>query len=404
MNIEKFLDYLKSLKIKLVIKDNKLKCIAPSGVMSVALQNQIKKYKTPLLEFLQQIPTTSNNLDNILISNNLHENFVLTAHQYQIKNPNSKFDEFPFIIKSSNFNINLNNFIKENRESIKTKIFKYGAIIFRDFQLNDISEFARFIEIIADKPMSYLGESVGAKTRKLIYGDIYQPTDIPPDDQIFLHNECSFSYIFPLKIFFYCLKPAIEGGETPIADSRRVLQRIPDSIRKQFLEKGVMYRRNYTIGQWQKAFQTTDQKIVEQHCEQAKTNFCWLTGDRLRTWCVRDAIVKHPYTRDLVWFNHTYQANVASVNSKIKKTIKNTFQLEDLPRNTYYGDGKEIESSVLNAIREAYEREKILFTWQKGDILMLDNMLISHGRESFTPPRELAVGMGEPFSRQSMMN
>ena len=45
---------------------------------------------------------------------------------------------------------------------------------------------------------------------------------------------------------------------------------------------------------------------------------------------------------------------------------------ENLPRNTFYGDGQPIEIEVLNHIREAYNQEKIKFQWQKRDIMMLE--------------------------------
>jgi hypothetical protein len=37
--------------------------------------------------------------------------------------------------------------------------------------------------------------------------------------------------------------------------------------------------------------------------------------------------------------------------------------------------------------------------WQEGDIMMLDNMLVAHGREPYAPPRQIVVGMAEPWSR-----
>jgi Taurine catabolism dioxygenase TauD, TfdA family len=72
---------------------------------------------------------------------------------------------------------------------------------------------------------------------------------------------------------------------------------------------------------------------------------------------------------------------------------------ENLPNNTYYGDGAEIEPEALDELRAAYDAEIVVIPWQEGDILMLDNMLVSHGREPYTPPRQIVVGMAEPWSR-----
>ncbi len=72
-----------------------------------------------------------------------------------------------------------------------------------------------------------------------------------------------------------------------------------------------------------------------------------------------------------------------------------SFSENELPYNTYYGDGTPVDSSVLESIRAAYEKETCYFTWQKGDILMIDNMLVVHGRKPFSGKREILVGMAD---------
>lgn len=37
--------------------------------------------------------------------------------------------------------------------------------------------------------------------------------------------------------------------------------------------------------------------------------------------------------------------------------------------------------------------QTVLFKWQRGDILVLDNVLTAHGRRPFVGPREILLAM-----------
>jgi hypothetical protein len=68
---------------------------------------------------------------------------------------------------------------------------------------------------------------------------------------------------------------------------------------------------------------------------------------------------------------------------------------EDLPRNACYGDGSPIESDLLDEIRDVYRSVAVQFSWQEGDVMMLDNMLAAHGRTPFKGRRQILVAMAE---------
>ena len=93
--------------------------------------------------------------------------------------------------------------------------------------------------------------------------------------------------------------------------------------------------------------------------------------------------------------------NITSLPAGVRAAFTSGIEEEDLPFNTYYGDGSPIEAAVLEEVREAYDRETIAFPWEKNDILMVDNMLVAHGRQPFTGPRKIVVAMAEPFNGQA---
>jgi amino acid adenylation domain-containing protein len=287
---------------------------------------------------------------------------------------------------------------ESNKDFINVQLDKHGALLFRNFNIQDTSQFEQFVKIVSGELLEYKDRS---SPRSQIAGNVYSSTDYPADRAIFLHNENSYSHTWPMKLFFYCMTSADKGGETPIADSRRIYTRVSQKIRERFAEKRVMYVRNFGDGfglSWQTVFQTTDKSVVEQFCRSCGIETQWKANDRLRTRQVQLAIARHPRTNEMVWFNHITFFHISSLDAPTRETLLAELGEEDLPYNTYYGDGSEIESSVLDEIRDAYRQETVLFPWQPTDILMIDNMLTAHGRTAYEGPRKIAVAMSEAFT------
>jgi len=280
-------------------------------------------------------------------------------------------------------------------------LHQHGGILCRHFQV-DVTVFEQFIQTVAGELLEYRDRS---SPRSTVQGNLYTSTDYPADQSIWLHSENSYAATWPLKICFFCRTPAAQGGETPIADTRKVLERIPPQVRERFARQGVLYVRNFGDGlglPWQTVFQTTDRGVVEQFCRANAIEFEWKGRDRLRTRQVRQAVTQHPKTGDRVWFNHAAFFHISTLAPQIRQAILAEFSEADFPHNTYYGDGSPIESQVVETIRGAYRQEQVIFPWQAGDVLLLDNMLTAHGRRPFTGRRQVIVGMAESFACQDL--
>jgi alpha-ketoglutarate-dependent taurine dioxygenase len=305
----------------------------------------------------------------------------------------------PLLARPAVAGVDLFVWARNNRAFIKANLLRCGAILFRDFDPGGVAAFADFINATSDgELLAYTNRST---PRTEIGGNIYTATEYPANQVIPLHNENSYQRSWPLKIYFFCATPAQQGGATPLADSRKVFERIRPEIREQFAQKEVMYVRNYGDGidlPWQSVFQTSDKSEVETFCRRSGLEFEWKDGDRLRTRQVCQAVAQHPETGEMVWFNQAHLFHISSQAPAVREYLLAAFQEVDLPRNAYYGDGTPIEASYLAEIRDVYSEATITFTWQEADILLLDNMLTAHGREAFLGPREVLVGMTEPFS------
>jgi hypothetical protein len=99
---------------------------------------------------------------------------------------------------------------------------------------------------------------------------------------------------------------------------------------------------------------------------------------------------------EMTWFNHATFFHVSTLPTEIREYFLSNLNEEDLPNNTYYGDGEPIESATLEQLRGLYREESMVFPWKKQDILALDNLLVAHGREPFTGDRKIVVAMAEP--------
>ena len=303
----------------------------------------------------------------------------------------------PVLIEPAAAGVDLATWARANRGLLEENLLAHGAILFRGFGLRTAAELDALIAASCDEVAHY---QEAATPRTYVGGNIYTSTDFPPAHRIFLHNENSHCPSWPLRLFFFCLVPAERGGETPVADSRRVMRALDPKIRERFLEKKVMYVRNFGDGlglPWQAVFNLKERAEVEAYFRRHRIEWEWRGGERLRVRYVREAAAVHPRTGEAVWFNHVPLFHISRVEPEARVGLLAQFGEEGLPYNAYYGDGSPIEDSVLDEICATYLGEMRLFRWQAGDVLMLDNMLAAHGREPFEgTQRRILVGMAEP--------
>ena len=306
----------------------------------------------------------------------------------------------PLVIEPRVAGLRLSEWATQHRALLSEYLDRHGAILFRGFEVRQVRDFEEAIRATtaATELLEYEYRST---PRTQVSGRIYTSTEYPAELSIPLHNEMAYSLHWPMKVYFHCVLPAQQGGETPIADSRRVYARISPSVRARFAEKGVLYVRNYSNGldlSWRNVFQTENKAEVEDYCRRERIEFEWKPGDGLRTSQRCQAIARHPRTGETVWFNQAHLFHPASLEENVRQMLSAEFAEQDLPRNAYYGDGARIETSSLNEILEAYRQETAISAWQKGDVLMVDNMLVAHGRRPYSGPRKIIVGMAELFT------
>lgn len=277
-------------------------------------------------------------------------------------------------------------------QAMKDDLFKAGALLFRGFNLKE-QDFEPFISGITSNLLEY---DYASTPRTQVKGNVYTSTEYPPQLKIPPHNEMAYTSNWPSVLWLYCDIPAQKDGETPLTDSRVVYQRIPDKIKQRFMENGVLYTRTYNMGldvPWQQVFGSDDRAVVEAYCHRAGISFEWLDDDVLKTRQVCQAVTKHPVTGEMVWFNQAHLFHVSGLRPDVRENLMLAVDEEDFPRNAYYGDGSPIEDQTLDKIRAIYDDATVALPWQQADLMLVDNLLTAHARNSFEGDRRILVAM-----------
>jgi alpha-ketoglutarate-dependent taurine dioxygenase len=310
-------------------------------------------------------------------------------------------NEGPLVISPVGPDVVLNAWIDSNRDLIQAKLEKFGGILFRGFNIPSVPDFELVVKTFGDDLLDYNERS---SPRHKVEGKVYTSTDHPADQRIHFHNELAYSKNWPLEIFFYCDIQPDKGGETPIADSRRVYLNLSEETRKKFLEKGVLYQRYLGSGlglSWQEVFQTDNKADVEAYCAESGIELEWIDDRKVITRSRRPAVQRHPKTGELIWFNHAHFFNVWNMPEDEREQLMSMVREHEIPFNTYFGDGEPISREVVAEIMDAFDKAWVEFPWLKGDILYLDNMIMAHSRNSYEGKRKVVVAMNKTNQGQT---
>ena len=290
-----------------------------------------------------------------------------------------------------------NSWVEDKTDELNGLLYKHGSILFRGLPISGVVDFEYAISLLSGELKSYVD---GNSPRTKLTGKTYTSTEYDQDHHITLHNELSYSSSWPEKLFFCCIEPAEIGGETPLADCRKVLQEMDKSFVDEVEAKGLVYIRNLHSGNgngpsWHETYETNNKTDVENYLNESNTEFQWNKDDSLRIVQRRSGLEVHPKTNEKVWFNQIDQFHPVHLSSEIYETLLmlNGGNEEELPMYVTYGDGSKISPERVKQIESTVHKVSVSNKWEKGDLLMIDNVLVSHGRNPFKGKRKIIVSM-----------
>ncbi|MFF4044990.1 TauD/TfdA family dioxygenase [Streptomyces sp. NPDC001816] len=267
------------------------------------------------------------------------------------------------------------------------------ALVFRDFGVTP-EELDEVMDELLPNRLAYVH---GNSPRTKVGNNVYTSTEYPQEFTISMHNEMSYAYAWPSRLLFFCERQPETGGATPVVDGVRWLTALDPEVREAF-KGGVRYTQNLHGGMglgksWQDTFETQDRAEVESFLEKTGSSWEWKADGGLRVHQDRQATIRHPVTGDEVWFNQADQWHPAGLGDETAKALAQIMPAEDLPQNVTFADGTPIPAEYVTQIRDRGLDSAVDVDWRTGDLMLIDNVAVGHGRRPFTGARRVLVAM-----------
>lgn len=287
-------------------------------------------------------------------------------------------------------------FVRDARRELVAELHRDGAVLLRGFAVAGAPAFQDVVRVLAPRLVTYAG---GDSPRHAVTDRVYTSTVYPPALAIPLHNEMSYTRDYPALVAFYCEVAPVADGETPLADCRAVLRTLPADVVERFRTRRLRYVQNLHAGtglgkSWRETFETQDAAQVEALLRERGADFAWRADGTLHVAETVDAIITHAPTGAEVWFSQAHLWHVSSLDPRTRAALLRLQREDDLYHACTHGDGTPIALADLEATRRAFDGATITFPWQADDVLLVDNVLVAHGRRPFRGERRILVAMG----------
>lgn len=281
-----------------------------------------------------------------------------------------------------------------NREALLAAVAETGAVVVRGLGLRD----AATVEAVCRQLGKPMIEREAFAARRRLSDVLYSSSHWPPNQPMCMHHEQSYALEFPSLMLFACTTAPADGGATTVADSAAVLRALPRELVERFERTGWLLIRNYNgeIGaSIADAFGTDDRGAVEDYCRANAIAFEWPPDGGLRTRQFRSAVVRHPRSGLRCWFNQIAFLSSWTLDPELREYLVDSYGEDGLPFDTRFGNGDPLDADTVQTINAVYDSHTVRDGWQSGDLMLVDNIRMAHGREPYAGPREILVAMAD---------
>ena len=273
------------------------------------------------------------------------------------------------------------------------QVVTHGAILFCGGGVADAQAFDDFVAGFGLLNFAY-DESLSNAVRHNRTPRVFTANEAPQDVEIFLHHEMAQTPYFPSHLFFYCEQAAVAGGATPICRSdvllNQLTQHLPEFVAR-CRAHGARYsltipaEADATSGQgrsWRQTLNVESKEAAEARLAALEYDWQWLPDDAIRTTTPALPLIRHAPSGNEVFFNQLIAAFCGWQDQRNEGT-----------RSVNYGDGSAFDDAdVQSAVEIAYE---LVFDlpWESGDVALIDNYQVMHGRRPFSGQRSVLASL-----------
>lgn len=298
--------------------------------------------------------------------------------------------DFPAIIRGEG---PLDAYVRSSKANIDAALDEAGAVLFRGFNVDDPLAFDSVVEAYGEAGFTY-EESLSNAVRVNVTPRVFTANEAPPEAAIYLHHEMAQTPIYPSKLFFYCETAPSSGGATPVCRSdwlvEKLIEQVPYFVDR-LSELGVRYRHTMpgdddaASGQgrsWKSTLSVRNRETAEAKLSELGYEFEWQSdGSLLVTTPILPAI------RDVGSGRRSF------FNQLIAAYRGWAADPEESARTIMYGDKSSITRSDMEKAVELAEQITHDLAWQAGDVALLDNHLVMHGRRPFAGKRRVLASL-----------
>lgn len=287
----------------------------------------------------------------------------------------------------------LADFVRDHKHEIDAALETTGTVLFRGFDVPEPDAFDDAINAYGETGFSY-AESLSNAVRVNVTPRVFTANEAPPDVEIFLHHEMAQTPLYPGKLFFYCEIAPQTGGATPVCRSDIVMEQIAASradLAEKFETLGLRYTHTMPnapdpeSGQgrsWRDTLSVEDREDAESRLSGLGYDWQWLENDNLRvTSPVLDAVKTLADGRK-VFFNQLIAAFRGWSDAR-----------NDPNKSITFGNGDPIDQDDMNVIIEIADKVTFDLQWHAGDVALLDNYQVMHGRRPFEGKRRVLASL-----------